>query len=69
MLTCWGGKDDYQFKFEPFKSQTCELNDDRALEQKKIIVTKDENHNNTMVISHDKKVGTSDCLCECRFNP
>lgn len=62
MLTCWGGKDDYQFKFEPSKSQPSECNDNSVIEQKRIIVTKDENHNNTMVISHDKKVRTSDWL-------
>lgn len=58
MLTCWGGKDDYQFKFEPSKMVHANgLNGD-ITSQKGIIITKDENDNNT-VVSHEKKVGKS----------
>lgn len=55
MLTCWGGKDDYQFKFEPSKFPQANELDGNMNSQKGIIITKDENDNNT-VINHDKKV-------------
>lgn len=57
MLTCWGGKDDYHYKFEPYKIHANGLNDSLN-GQKGIIITKDENDNN-MVMSHDKKVCNS----------
>lgn len=44
MLTCWGGKDDYQYKFEP-----------EQLTQTDLIETKDENDNTTYT-SFNKKV-------------
>lgn len=57
MLTCWGGKDDYHYKFEPSKIHANGLNDS-INGQKGIIITKDENDNN-MVMNHDKKVCNS----------
>lgn len=43
MLTCWGGEDDYTFKFEDEKLST------------ETIMTTDEN-DNTTIVSHEKKV-------------
>lgn len=56
MLTCWGGKDDYHFKFERSMSvHANELNGSKS-SQKGIIMTKDENDNTTTGMNHDKKV-------------
>lgn len=48
MLTCWGGKDDYQFEFKP---ENCINNNNYG----EAIMTTDENDNST-VISPGKKV-------------
>lgn len=55
MLTCWGGEDDYEFKFIPEKT-VCE-NGSRidANNSTHTIVTTDEN-DNTTVVTHEKKV-------------
>lgn len=58
MLTCWGGKDDYQYTFIPSKIHENGLNDS-INGQKGIIITKDENDNNTVMSHHDKKVCNS----------
>ncbi|XP_031618036.1 motile sperm domain-containing protein 2-like [Contarinia nasturtii] len=55
MLTCWGGKDDYHFKFEPSKLTHANEFDSNMNGQKGIIIPKDEN-DNTTVINHEKKV-------------
>lgn len=64
MLTCWGGKDDYQFKFEP---------DNIALQENGIdnnnygesIMTTDENDNTTIIIP-GKKVRKNLSICPHR---
>lgn len=58
MLTCWGGKDDYQFKFEP---ETVAVQQNGMIDTNyyamngQQIITTDEN-DNTMVIIPGKKV-------------
>lgn len=47
MLTCWGGKDDYQFKFVPEQ-----IKDKDSIYEN---ITKDENGNRT-IVNNDKKV-------------
>lgn len=57
MLTCWGGTDDYEFKFVPEKIVHENGNglDANKNVLRPTIVTTDEN-DNTTVVSHEKKV-------------
>lgn len=57
MLTCWGGKDDYEFKFESQKSSLTNGLNCSVIARNDTIITKDENDNTTFV-NHEKKVGT-----------
>lgn len=47
ILTCWGGKDDYQFKFEPENF----INNNNYGEE---FITTDENDNTTVIIPGKK---------------
>lgn len=53
MLTCWGGKDDYQFKFAP--EQNGIASEDTATARNELTIQKDENDNTTLS-NHNKKV-------------
>lgn len=51
MLTSWGGKDDYQFKFSPEKLKPIYEN---TTEQNELTIQKDENDNTTFSNSTKK---------------
>lgn len=55
MLTCWGGEDDYEFKFIPEKTVHENGASANADASQQTILTVDEN-DNTTIVSHEKKV-------------
>lgn len=60
MLTCWGGKDDYQFKFEP-EQQTNEKFDEKFMaatdeNANNMTIGGFNNNNNTTTSNNNKKV-------------
>lgn len=60
MLTCWGGKDDYQFKFIPEQPQYGSTSDEATTTtttgQNELTIQKDENDNTTFSNNNTKKV-------------
>lgn len=55
MLTCWGGEDDYEFKFIPEETVHENGASANANASQQTILTVDEN-DNTTILSHEKKV-------------
>lgn len=52
MLTCWGGTDDYQFKFVPEQIQ--EPTSEHSTGRNELTIQKDENENTTLTNSNKK---------------